>query len=323
VTLADGFCWATVDEPEAGLTGVVIAGGAVTAELDMATGGAGMLLLLEDWTGATGVLTMMTEEELELALETAAMGVVDELATGVVGTTGADELATGATGVVGTTGADEVRATGVVAGIVEVWVMTPVVVRVTGVLAVINELVVTVVFEQEPVEQAIVEVTVTGIVTTPPLGQTVVPVVVVVRTVVTGATGVVDEVREMVLFWKGAGVVLALVTGLVRVEVIVLVMTEVEAVVRTDFELVVYVVVLTPVGHGTVVVMVTGTVTVWPDGQMDVEVVVNTVVVNVTGFVTVEVVLFPKGALEVVGATGVVDLVHPPEQLVMVFVLVV
>lgn len=87
-------------------------------------------------------------------------------------------------------------------------------------------------------------------------------------------------------------------------------------------------VVLIPVEQGTVVVTVTGTVIVWPDGQMLVDVVVMTVVVNVTGFVIVEVVLFWKGALEVVGRTGVVTgtdevLVHPPEQLVMVFVFVV
>lgn len=87
-------------------------------------------------------------------------------------------------------------------------------------------------------------------------------------------------------------------------------------------------VVLIPVEQGTVVVIVTGIVTVWPDGQMDVEVVVKTVVVNVTGFVMTEVVVFWKGALEVVERTGVVTgtdeiLVHPPEQLVMVFVFVV
>lgn len=76
----------------------------------------------------------------------------------------------------------------------------PVVVRVIGVLAVITELVVRVVCWQEEREQAIVEVTVTGIVITP-LEQIVVPVVVVVNTVVTGAVGVVDVVSGTVLFW--------------------------------------------------------------------------------------------------------------------------
>jgi len=119
--------------------------------------------------------------------------------------------------------------------------MTPVVVSVIGVEALITELVVTVVCWQEEREQVMVEVKVMGIVKTP-LEQIVVPVVVVVNTVVVGATGVVEVVSEIVLFWKGAGGVvtaLVVVKGLVIVEVMTLVISEVEGVLRVDVELVV------------------------------------------------------------------------------------
>jgi len=82
VTLADGL--GATELPDAGLTGVVIAGGAVQ---EGATG-------IELETGATGVLT--AEE-----LETGVTGVLaaEELETGATGVLAAEELETGPTGV--------------------------------------------------------------------------------------------------------------------------------------------------------------------------------------------------------------------------------